>query len=215
MQLKNNCGLLTYEKVTYSRKSAFLFDRVAELIMKKMKGLIIMSNTFLELAKERYSVRKFREQQIEQEKLDKILEAGNVAPTAVNYQPQRIYVLQSEEALTKVRSLCPCTYGAPTVLLITYDDNQDWDNPKQPGIHSGEQDISIVATHMMLEAWSLGVASCWVNLFPNNELERAFDLPENEKTVLIMPLGYAADDAKPVEKWHFSYKKIEETVTVL
>ena len=174
-----------------------------------------MSYTFLDLAKERYSVRKFTEQQIEQEKLDKILEAGNVAPTAVNYQPQRIYVLQSEEALAKVRSLCPCTYGAPTVLLIAYDDNQDWDNPKQPGIHSGEQDVSIVATHMMLEAWSLGVASCWVNLFQNNELERAFDLPDNEKSVLIMPLGYAADDAMPVEKWHFGYKKIEETVTVL
>lgn len=64
-----------------------------------------MSNTFLDLAKERYSVRKFTEQQIEQEKLDKILEAGNVAPTAVNYQPQRIYVLQSEEALAKVSSI--------------------------------------------------------------------------------------------------------------
>lgn len=174
-----------------------------------------MSNIFLELAKERYSVRKFREQQIEQEKLDKILEAGNVAPTAVNYQLQRIYVLQSEEALAKVRSLCPCTYGAPTVLLIAYDDNQDWDNPKQPGIHSGEQDVSIVATHMMLEAWSFGVASCWVNLFSNTEMEQAFDLPANEKTVLIMPLGYASEDAKPVEKWHFGYKEIKEIVTVL
>ncbi len=148
-----------------------------------------MSYTFLDLAKERYSVRKFTGQQIEQEKLDKILEAGNVAPTAVNYQPQRIYVLQSEESLAKVRSLCPCIYDAPTVLLIAYDDNQDWDNPKQPGIHSGEQDVSIVATHMMLEAWSLGVASCWVNLFPNNELEQAFDLPANEKTVLLCHLA--------------------------
>lgn len=60
---------------------------------------------FLDLAKERYSVRKYKAQQIEQVKLDKILEAGNIAPTAVNYQPQRIYVLQSEEALAKAKAL--------------------------------------------------------------------------------------------------------------
>lgn len=170
---------------------------------------------FLELAKARYSVRKYSDKQIEQEKLDKILEAGNVAPTAVNYQPQRIYVLQSEEALARAKELCPCTYDAPTVLMIAYDDNKDWDNPKQEGIHSGEQDVSIVATHMMLEAWNLGVASCWVNLFPNDELAKAFDLPENEKIVLLMPLGYAAEEAKPVEKWHYGYKDISETVTYL
>lgn len=61
--------------------------------------------SFIELAKERYSVRKYKDQQIEQEKLDLILEAGNVAPTAVNYQPQKIYVLQSNEALTKAKSV--------------------------------------------------------------------------------------------------------------
>lgn len=171
--------------------------------------------SFIDLAKERYSVRKYKDQQIEQEKLDKILEAGNLAPTAVNYQPQKIYVLQSEDALAKAKSVCPCTYDAPTVLLIAYDDNQDWDNPKQAGIHSGQQDVSIVATHIMLEAWDLGIASCWVNLFPNDDVEKAFGLPENEKVVLMMPMGYAADDAKPIEKWHNGFKDISETVKYL
>lgn len=174
-----------------------------------------MNDMFLELAKERYSVRKFTKKQVEKDKLDKILEAGNVAPTAVNYQPQRIYILQSEDALAKAKSVCPCTYGAPTVLLFTYDDNKDWDNPKQSGIHSGEQDVSIVATHMMLEAWNLGVASCWVNLFPNDEVAKVFELPENEKVVLMMPIGYAAEDAKPVEKWHFGHKDIDKIVSYL
>jgi len=170
---------------------------------------------FLELAKDRYSVRKFTDKQVEQEKLNIILEAGNVAPTAVNYQPQKIYVLQSEDALAKAKSVCPCTYDAKTILLFAYDDNQDWDNPKQSGIHSGQQDVSIVATHIMLAAWDIGIASCWVNLFPNDEVEKVFGLPENEKVVLMMPLGYAAEDAKPVEKWHFGYKAIEETVKYL
>lgn len=170
---------------------------------------------FLELAKERYSVRKFTDKPIEKQKLDKILEAGNVAPTAVNYQPQRIYVLQSDEAIEKVNSVCKCIYGAKTVLLFAYNTNEDWKNPKQEGIHSGQQDVSIVATHIMLEAWNLGIASCWVNLFSNNELEKAFGLPANEKSVLLMPIGYASSNAKPIEKWHYGFKPIEDTVKLL
>lgn len=170
---------------------------------------------FSELAKARYSVRKFTDKKVEKEVLDQILEIGNVAPTAVNYQPQRIYVLESDEALAKTKEVCPCTYDAKTILLFAYDKNADWKNPKQEGIHSGQQDVSIVATHIMLAAWDLGVASCWVNLFPNDELAKLFDLPENEEVVLLMPLGYASDDAEPVEKWHFGKKPIEETVSYL
>lgn len=166
---------------------------------------------FLELARLRYSVRKFTDKPVEKEKLDLILEAGNIAPTAVNYQPQRIYVLQSDETIEKINGLSKCIYGARTVLLIAYDDDKDWDNPKQTGVHSGEQDVSIVATHIMLEAWNLGIGSCWVNLFSNDEVAKAFDLPKNEKVVLLMPLGYAAEDAKPA-KWHGDCKRIEETV---
>lgn len=57
----------------------------------------------LELLKKRYSVRKFDSRKVEKEKLDLILEAGRVAPTAVNFQPQRILVLQNEEALGKLK----------------------------------------------------------------------------------------------------------------
>lgn len=170
---------------------------------------------FLELAKERYSVRSFSDREVEQEKLDKILEAGNAAPTAVNFQPQRIYVLRSEEALRKVNAVCKCIYGAKTVLLFACDERADWKNPQQAGVRSGQQDVSIVATHIMLEAWSLGIGSCWVNLFSNDELDSAFGLPENEKSVLLMPLGYAAADAKPMEKWHYGRRPIDETVRYL
>lgn len=67
----------------------------------------------------------------------------------------------------------------------------------------------------MLAAWDMGIASCWVNLFPNAEVEKVFGMGENEKVVLMMPMGYAAADAKPVEKWHNSFKPIEETVTYM
>ena len=74
---------------------------------------------FLELAADRYSVRSFSDRPVEQEKIDKILKAAQLAPTAVNFQPQMIYILKSEEAMTKINRLCRCIYGAPMVFLIS------------------------------------------------------------------------------------------------
>jgi nitroreductase len=169
---------------------------------------------FLTLAKNRYSVRKFKDTPIETEKLDKIIEAGRVAPTASNLQPQRIYVLKSQGALAKIRSLTRCAFNAPMVLLIAYDTDKQWRHPDDPAVLAGQQDASIVATHMMLEAWDLGIASCWVNWFPHQEVERAFGLPDNERVLLLMPLGYADDSATPSAK-HASRLPREETVREL
>ena len=170
--------------------------------------------TFLELAKKRFSVRKFTDQPVEKEKLDKVLEAGNIAPTAKNLQPQRIYVLQSEEALKKAYALTPCCYGAKTVLLFTYDIDEEWTNPLEDMIHSGDQDVSIVATHIMLEAEEQGLGTCWVNYFPNTKAAEVFGLPESEVVVLMMPIGYAAADAAPTAN-HTEKKPIEKTVRYL
>ena len=170
--------------------------------------------TFLELAKKRFSVRKFTDQPVEKEKLDKVLEAGNIAPTAKNLQPQRIYVLQSEEALKKAYALTPCCYGAKTVLLFTYDIDEEWTNPLEDMIHSGDQDVSIVATHIMLEAEEQGLGTCWVNYFPNTKAAEVFGLPGNEVAVLMMPIGYAAADAAPTAN-HTAKKPVEKTVRYL
>ena len=167
---------------------------------------------FLELAKSRYSVRKFDERPIEQEKLDLILEAGNVAPTGKNSQPQRIYVISSEENIDKLNELSKCIFGAKTVLLFTYNTNEDWQNPFESGVRSGVQDVSIVATHIMLEAWELGIGTCWVNYFANSKLERELGIPQDERAVLLMPIGYPAADSQPLEKMHSVYKAIDQTV---
>lgn len=166
---------------------------------------------FMELAKTRYSVRKFDDRPIEKETLDLILEAGNVAPTGCNYQPQRIYVVQSEEKIAKLNGLSKCIFGAKTVLLFTYNKDEDWKNPLENGVHSGVQDVSIVASHIMLEAWELGVGTCWVNYFANSRLEKELGLPENERAVLLMPMGYPAEDSVPLEL-HGKLKNIDETV---
>ena len=83
---------------------------------------------FSELAKERYSVRKFKEEPIAEEHLKAILEAGQVAPTACNYQPQKIYGVRDAERLQELAGVCRCTFGAPTILVIGYDRNVAWKN---------------------------------------------------------------------------------------
>ena len=74
---------------------------------------------FLQLAtEERYSVRQFSDKPVEQEKLDLILEAGRIAPTACNYQPQRILVIREPEGLDKLKQCTSCHFDAPLALLI-------------------------------------------------------------------------------------------------
>ena len=166
---------------------------------------------FTNLAQKRYSVRKFDPRPIEEEKLRAILEAGNLAPTAKNGQPQRIYVVKSEENLEKIRGLTRCHFGAPVVLIFAYDKTEEWQNPLEAGVHSGPQDVSIVATHIMLKAAEAGVGSVWVNLFSPAETKRVMGLSENEVPLLLMPLGYAADDAAP-GAGHTARKPLSATV---
>lgn len=170
--------------------------------------------TFLELVKERFSVRKFKKQMLEEEKLEKILEAGKVAPTACNNQPQKIYVVKSEENRKKLSTVCKCTFDAPVILAIGYDRNRDWNNDLAPGYHSGETDAAIVCTHMMLEAWEQGIGSCWVGWFNPEEVSRVLNLPANVKITALLPLGYAEDRVKPAPL-HTSYREQSEMVEVL
>jgi nitroreductase len=169
---------------------------------------------FMDLAQARFSVREYSGRPVEKEILDQILEAGRMAPTAKNQQPYKIYVVQSEKALKKLSMLKHCAYGAKTVLLFTYNREQDWKNPLEDGIHSGVEDVSIVATYIMLQAIELGIYTTWCNYFSNSELEKAFQLPENEKSVLIMPIGYKADGTEPAPA-HTASKESGELVCYL
>ena len=170
--------------------------------------------TFKELMDKRFTVRKFTDKVVEKEKLDMVLEAGRIAPTAKNQQPHKIYVLQSEEALAKLAQLTPCGYGAKNVLVFTYDTQEEWQNPLEEGIHSGVEDVSIAATYAMLQAAELGLSTCWVNYFANSQLEKAFNLPETERVVLIMPVGYAPEGTEPFPA-HTEKKNIDEIVRYL
>lgn len=169
---------------------------------------------FQELAKARYSVRKYKDTPIEEEKLSVILEAGRIAPTACNLQPQRVYVVRDPQARAKLASVCRCTFDAPVIIVMAYDRTRDWKNKKMPGYESGETDAAIVATHMMLQAWELGIGSCWVGLFNADQIAEALGLPENVQVSSLLPLGYPAEDALPLNL-HTQYRPLEETVTFI
>ena len=165
---------------------------------------------FMELAKKRFSVRQFADKPVPKDLLIKVLEAGNVAPTAKNLQPHRIHVLTKAEDIAKLDELSPCRYGAPVVLVFSYNTEEDWKHGEEPGVRSGVEDVSIVATHVMLRAAELGLGTTWVNRFRNSQLEKAL-LPANEKTVLIMPIGFPAENAKP-SRMHTTKKPLDKTV---
>ena len=170
--------------------------------------------SFLDLAKARYSERKFTDKPVEEEKLNAILEAAKVAPTAKNFQPVRVYVIKSEEALEKINKVSPCIYGAKLVMMVFYDLEQTYRSGWNPGISSGDVDAAIVCTHMMLEAADLGLGSCWVARFARADAHRTFELPENIVPVALLPIGYAAEDAVPSPR-HESYKADSELFTEL
>lgn len=165
------------------------------------------SKTFLDMTKERWSVRKFAPEQISDEHMERILEAGRNAPSACNYQPQRVLVLQSEEAIERMRSVTHWAFNAPTVLLVCADLEESWKNID--GCDSAEVDAAIALDHMMMEAWECGVGSTWVRGFDERVMRQAFNVPATWKIVAMMPMGYPSEKAHP-STWHFKRKEISE-----
>lgn len=165
---------------------------------------------FLKLASERYSVRKFTNKPVENEKIELILKAADIAPTGCNYQPQRILVINNDVTLAKLKECTRCHFEAPCAMLICYNKEECWTRPYDDK-QSGMVDASIVTTHMMLQAWDLGIGSTWVMHFNPFKMREMFEIPENIEPVALLVMGYPAPDAVPNER-HTVYRPQEETV---
>ena len=166
---------------------------------------------FQELIKERYSCRKFSERPVEADKLEAVLEAGRIAPTAANRQPQRILVVQGEAARKKMEECTTCSFDAPVILVCCYDREKAAHNKLGDGHGCGHEDVSIVMTLMMLACFDLGLGNTWVGLMREDKLHELFNIPQTYEIVGLMPIGYPAEDAKPANM-HFRRKPLEETV---
>ena len=163
---------------------------------------------FDKVIRERKATRMFSNKKIEKDKLDKILEAGRLAPTAKNLQPIKIYVVESIEGIKKIDKATKCRYGAPTVLLICGDIDNSYVKDGSP-IY--QMDASIVATHMMLEATNIGIDNIWIELFDGDVLRREFNIPDNLIPVALLPIGYKAKLCPP-SPFHKIRKDIDSLV---
>lgn len=168
---------------------------------------------FKEVITERFSCKKFSDRAVEEEKLNAILEAGRLAPTAKNLQEQHIYVLQSKDSLAKIDSITPCRYNAGTCLLVAFNKNNVFVYPGEKR-DSGVEDATIVATHMILAAADEGINSCWINFFDPDKAAEVFGLPGNEEVLMILDLGYAEEGTNALPD-HSKRKELSETVSYL
>ncbi|MDR1340290.1 MAG: nitroreductase family protein [Prevotellaceae bacterium] len=161
---------------------------------------------FIELATKRFSARKYLAKKVEPEKLQQILEAGRIAPTACNNQPFKLLVIESDEGLEKLKKAYKA-FGAPLAIIVCSDREQCWKRPFDRK-KSGDIDASIVTDHIMLQATELGLGSVWVCNFDPEIIRKEFNIPDNLEPVNLLMAGYSADEAPNPR--HFIRKSMDE-----
>lgn len=153
---------------------------------------------FLNIAKSRYSVRNYSNKKVEKEKLDKILEAAHIAPTAANLQPVRLLVVQQEENLNKIGKAANI-YHAPLAIIVCSDHSKAWKRPFD-GKQTVDIDASILTDHMMLEATELGLGSVWICYFKPDIIRKEFGLPKDLEPINILAIGYADENRADINR---------------
>ena len=165
---------------------------------------------FEKLITDRYSVRNFKPEHLSQDIIDKILLAGHKAPTGCNYQPQRILVINTDEAINKLRECTKCHFSAPTAILVCHNKDESWVR-KYDGALSSPVDAAIVATHIMLAAHNEGVGCCCVMHFDPEAIRKAYEIPHNIEPIALLVMGYPTEDAQPLEM-HFKTRALDDVV---
>lgn len=166
---------------------------------------------FINIAKKRHSVRSYTSQKVEPEKLEQILEAAHVAPTAANLQPVHLIAVQSEEGLAKI-SKAAGIYNAPLAIIVCTDHEKAWVRPFDQK-QTGDIDASILTDHMMLQATELGLGTVWVCYFKPDVLREEFQLPDNLEPVNILVIGYSADKLADTERFDTQRIPMDELVS--
>ena len=154
--------------------------------------------TFKELCEARYSVRAYKNEPIDAEKLAYVLECARLAPSAVNRQPWRLHVLTSPNDLAKA---CECynrewIRTAPAVIAVTVMRNEAWVRSIDGKFH-GDIDAAIITEHICLAAAEQGLGTCWVCNFNADRFHTLMNLPADEQPVALIPIGSPASSPTP------------------
>ena len=162
---------------------------------------------FLELARQRYSVRAYKSVPIEDDKLEKVLEAARLAPTACNLQPFQVIVVHTkgkEKELQRIYS-APWFVQAPIVICACGKPSESW--VRQDGENYCDVDVTIVMDHLILAAADLGLGTCWIGAFNADAAREILKLPDDVKPIAFTPLGYP-----DIQAGYKSRKSLDELV---
>lgn len=171
----------------------------------------MVNSKVLETIRERFSVRSYQDRPIEEEKLNLILEAARLAPSASNSQPWHFYVVRNRSVIRDLSQKMPLgsrviinsfMAQAPLIIVATagpisllqrvasFIVNKKW----------YYLDVAIALEHMVLTAWELGIGSCWIGWFDEKKVKKLLNIPPAEEVVAMLTLGYPAEDRLPFTK---------------
>jgi nitroreductase len=155
---------------------------------------------FLELAEKRYSVRAYKPDPVEEDKLQQVLEAARLAPTATNAQPFQLIVIHTAGREAELRRIYKRDWfvQAPLVICICGIPAQGW--VRRDGKNYTEVDVAIAMDHLILAATDLGLGTCWVAAFDAIAAREVLGLPEGVEPIAFTPLGYPADEPGPKKR---------------
>ena len=147
---------------------------------------------------------------VEEEKLNLVLEAGRIAPSAVNFQPW-IFIVVKGKNKTNIQSCYQRDWfvAAPLYIVLCADHSKSW--KRKDGKDHVDIDVAIAADHMALAATDIGLSTCWVCNFDKDKLIQVLNLPTEFEPIVILPLGYP-DDETDVNRHETKRKKLDEIV---
>ncbi len=148
---------------------------------------------FLDLAKQRYSVRAYKSDPVEDEKLQKVLEAARLAPTACNLQPFQFIVIHTKGREAELRRIYSDSWfvQAPIVICACGMPSQSW--VRSDSKNYWEVDVTIAMDHLILAAADLGLGTCWIGAFNPDAAREVLRLPNDVEPSAFTPLGYPDD----------------------
>lgn len=155
---------------------------------------------FSELIRNRYSVRAYKPDPVEDEKLDRVLEAARLAPTAANRQPFQIIVIHTEGREDDLQRIYRRGWfvQAPLVMCICAIPDEGW--VRMDGKGYTDVDAAIAMDHLILAATDQGLGTCWIAAFDPAEAREVLGLPDGVEPIAFTPLGYAADQSRSKER---------------
>lgn len=185
------------------------FSDIDQKITKYKYG----SDAFMRILESRYSCHAFSSVPVSDTKLQMILEAGRMAPSAKNYQPTRVWVVKSEEALARLHKVHPC-YGAPVVLVVGCRNEEAWIR-ESDGVNAAKTDAAIVLTHLMLTATDAGLANMWIWDFDPSKVREALPETREHGIYALLAIGHPAKGEGDPTQLHSERKPLDKMVTYL